>query len=153
MTETTPDQLDPSLRRLIEAAREAADHAYSPYSGLSVGAALLGADGSVVSGANVENAAYPLGICAERTAIAAAVSQGLKDFRAIAVTARGSALATDGLLSPCGACRQTLIEFAQLAGHDIQVLLASPDGQRVLLTSARELLPLAMGRDQVRPGA
>ncbi len=120
MTETTPDQLDPSLRRLIEAAREAADHAYSPYSGLSVGAALLGADGSVVSGANVENAAYPLGICAERTAIAAAVSQGLKDFRAIAVTARGS---------------------------------ASPDGQRVLLTSARELLPLAMGRDQVRPGA
>lgn len=153
MTETTPDRLDEPLRRLIDAARAAAGQAYSPYSGLSVGAALLCADGEVVGGANVENAAYPLGICAERAAIAAAVGSGRRDFLAIAVTARGPALGADEPLSPCGACRQTLIEFAQLAGHDIQVLLASPDGRRVLLTSARELLPLAMGRDQVRSDA
>ena len=88
---------------LFELAAAAADRAYAPYSSFSVGAALLGRDGCVWEGVNVENASYPLGICAERAAIARAVSEAGRrpgDFEAIAITA-----------SPCGGCRQWLVEF------------------------------------------
>ena len=88
---------------LYERAVAAADRAYAPYSDFSVGAALLGRDGRVWEGVNVENAAYPLGVCAERAAIARAVSEAGRrpgDFEAIAITA-----------SPCGGCRQWLVEF------------------------------------------
>jgi cytidine deaminase len=90
-------------KALYEQAVAAARHAYAPYSSFSVGAALLGRDGRVWEGVNVENAAYPLGICAERAAIARAVSEAGRrpgDFEAIAITA-----------SPCGGCRQWLVEF------------------------------------------
>jgi cytidine deaminase len=88
---------------LLGRADEAAQHAYAPYSGFSVGAALLGRDGRIWEGVNVENASYPLGICAERAAIGRAVSEAGRrpgDFEAIAITA-----------SPCGGCRQWLVEF------------------------------------------
>jgi cytidine deaminase len=88
---------------LLGRADEAAQHAYAPYSGFSVGAALLDRDGRVWEGVNVENASYPLGICAERAAIGRAVSEAGRrpgDFAAIAITA-----------SPCGGCRQWLVEF------------------------------------------
>lgn len=90
-------------RELLARADEAASRAYAPYSGFSVGAALLGRDGTVWEGVNVENASYPLGICAERSVIARAVSEAGRrpgDFEAIAITA-----------SPCGGCRQWLVEF------------------------------------------
>lgn len=151
MTETTIDDLSEHLRRLVTAAQEATSRSYSPYSGLRVGAALLCRDGTVVTGTNMENASYSLAICAERAALAAANSRGLRDFQAIAVTAHGPGLAEYDLLSPCGACRQTLLEFANLADFDIQVVLASPNGKRVLLTTAHELLPLSMGRSHVKP--
>ncbi|MDX6513300.1 MAG: cytidine deaminase [Gaiellaceae bacterium] len=88
---------------LLGRADEAAQHAYAPYSGFSVGAALLGRDGRIWEGVNVENASYPLGICAERAAIGRAVSEAggrPGDFETIAITA-----------SPCGGCRQWLVEF------------------------------------------
>jgi cytidine deaminase len=87
---------------LLERAQAAAADAYAPYSGFHVGAALLLRDGGVVTGVNVENASYPLGMCAERTALARAVAEGAKpgDVEALAVTA-----------SPCGGCRQWLLEF------------------------------------------
>jgi cytidine deaminase len=151
MTETTIDDLSDDLRHLVTAAKEATSLSYSPYSHLQVGAALLCRDGTVVTGTNMENASYSLAICAERVALASANSQGLRDFLAIAVTAHGPSLAEDDLLSPCGACRQTLLEFAQLAGQDIQVVLASPKGKRVLLTTVQKLLPLSMGRNHVKP--
>jgi cytidine deaminase len=90
-------------RELYERARAAAERAYAPYSNFSVGAALLDRDGRVWEGVNVENASYPLGVCAERAAIARAVSDAGRrpgDFEAIAITA-----------SPCGGCRQWLVEF------------------------------------------
>ena len=90
-------------RELYERAQAAAERAYAPYSNFSVGAALLDRDGRVWEGVNVENASYPLGICAERAAIARAVSDAGRrpgDFEAIAITA-----------SPCGGCRQWLVEF------------------------------------------
>ena len=116
---------------LVAAAREAAGRAHAPYSRFAVGAALLMEDGSVVAGCNVENRSYGLTMCAERTAIGAAVSRGLTRPRALAVittTAPPSA--------PCGMCRETLREFAD----DMPILLVNPDGETVETTLA-ELLP------------
>jgi len=104
-------------RGLVEAAQKARTNAYVPYSNYAVGAALLTRSGRLYTGANVENAVYPLTICAERTAVVKAVSEGERDFVALAVsTANGG--------SPCGACRQTLCEF----GRDIVILIADDQG-------------------------
>lgn len=98
---------------LMTAARNAAQYAYAPYSGYRVGAALLCADGQVYTGCNVENASYGAAICAERTAVGKAVSDGNRDFVKIAVTGSGTEPAY-----PCGICRQVLLEF----GLQIRVL-------------------------------
>ena len=97
----------PSSRPLIAAAREAAIRAHAPYSGFRVGAALLAGDGRIFTGCNIENASYGLTLCAERVALAKAISEGATDFRALAI-AGGAA---DHPASPCGACRQALAEF------------------------------------------
>jgi cytidine deaminase len=121
---------DPELIARAAAARE---RAYAPYSNYPVGAALLGKSGQVYTGCNVENAVYSLTICAERTALVKAVSEGEREFEAIAVvTANGG--------SPCGSCRQVLAEF----GPDLRVLIATPDRQIAEQTIA-ELLPRAFG--------
>jgi cytidine deaminase len=95
-------------RRLLALARAAARRAYAPYSKFRVGAALLCADGSVVTGCNVENASFGLTICAERAAIARAIGEGMRTFRAIAVAALGR---KGRHVRPCGACRQVMSEF------------------------------------------
>lgn len=92
---------------LTERAMGAMEHAYAPYSGFRVGAALLAADGSVTEGCNVENAAYPAGICAERAAVAAAVTRGVRSFRALVIATEAETPAP-----PCGMCRQVLMEFS-----------------------------------------
>jgi cytidine deaminase len=94
-------------RSLMDAARGAREHSYSPYSAFAVGAALLCEDGSIVLGCNVENASYPLTICAEEAAVGCAVSQGKRRFTAIAVAGPGNTATP-----PCGGCRQILAEFA-----------------------------------------
>lgn len=117
---------------LVQAALDARHRAYAPYSRFEVGAALLTAGGEIISGVNVENTSYGMTICAERSAIFAAVSQGMRDFTAIAV-------ATPGGHSPCGACRQVLAEFAA----DLPVLLVDADHpeQAPRLMRLSELLP------------
>ena len=94
------------LSRLVEAARRARKHAYSPYSGVKIGAAVLTSEGEVFSGSNVENASYGLSCCAERTAIFKAVSEGKRDIVAIAVVGK-----SEDFTKPCGACRQVMVEF------------------------------------------
>lgn len=93
--------------KLRERALAAMQRAYAPYSNFRVGAALLGSDGSITEGCNIENASFPAGICAERSAVSAAVSRGVRDFSAI-VIATEAAEPTP----PCGVCRQVLVEFA-----------------------------------------
>ena len=120
-------------KELVDLAVQARERAYAPYSQYAVGAAMLGKSGRVYTGCNVEDAVYSLTVCAERTALFKAVSEGEREFVAIAVvTANGG--------SPCGSCRQVLAEF----GLDVRVLIATPDGV-VTETRVADLLPRAFG--------
>ena len=119
--------------KLLEMAVEMRRYSYVPYSHYAVGAALLGKDGRVFTGCNVENAAYGNTLCAERTALCKAVSEGAREFEAIAIASSGSAP------FPCGACRQSLYEFAP----ELRVLVTWDDNVRK--TTLRELLPEGFG--------
>ncbi|KAG7099880.1 hypothetical protein E1B28_001682 [Marasmius oreades] len=145
---------DQDREAIIKAAFEAKEFSYSPYSKFRVGAAFLTADGSIVKGANIENASYGGTICAERTAIVKAVSEGIKSFAALAVV-------TDvpSTISPCGMCRQVIREFC---GLDMPILLVPsnyPNNEKegkegyskggVRLTSVDELLPDSFGPEQL----
>lgn len=138
------DELDDSRRALVEAAWAATGRSYAPYSRFRVGAAIRLDNGETVSGSNQENAAYPSGICAERTAAYYAhATYPEARFEAVAIAAVG----TDGErvaepVSPCGACRQALLEYETLAGHDVEVLLAGREAVYVL-RSVKATLPLA----------
>jgi len=123
---------------LIAKAMEARKQAYAPYSDFAVGAALLGKSGRVYTGCNVENASYGLSTCAERVAVFKAVSEGERDFVAIAVV-------TEKGVTPCGACRQVLMEF----GGDIQVIVADAAGEYRVF-ALRELLPDAFTPKNLR---
>ena len=122
--------------KLIELAKEAMMHAYAPYSGYKVGAALLCADGSVYLGCNIENAAYSPTNCAERTALFKAVYDGHRDFTAIAVCG-GKEGVISGAFPPCGVCRQVLGEFC---GDDFTLYLAGTEGSYETFTLG-QLLP------------
>ncbi|CAG04590.1 unnamed protein product, partial [Tetraodon nigroviridis] len=122
------------VQELVSKCLKARDLAYCPYSHFPVGAALLTADGAIVTGCNVENASFGLTVCAERVAVQRAVVEGHRRFTAIAVTCD----IEDSFVGPCGACRQVLMEF----GSDWTVYLTKPDGS-YRRTSLRELLPLA----------
>ncbi len=137
-------ELTPEEQHLLHEAQQATYRSYAPYSHFSVGAAVELEDGSIVSGSNQENAAYPSGTCAERTTVFYANSRYPNlGVRRIAIAARG----TDGTftprpISPCGACRQVLLETEQRAGRNIEVLLYGTDGT-YCLHSIKELLPLS----------
>ncbi|WNO52953.1 cytidine deaminase [Stakelama saccharophila] len=134
---------------LITAARAAAVHAHAPYSRFAVGAALLLSDGSIVTGANFENASYGLSLCAETVALATANGQGrLRDVVAIGIA--GGAITTDGArgrepIFPCGRCRQILNEAAQLGRRDLIVHSAGMEGDAIATHSLSALLPHAFG--------
>ncbi|MEW5718519.1 MAG: cytidine deaminase [Chloroflexota bacterium] len=121
--------------KLIAAARQARRNAYTPYSHYAVGAAVLAQSGEIYAGCNVENAAYPSAMCAERVAIYKGVSAGARAFVALAVV-------TSNLGSPCGACRQVLSEFA---ADDAVIVLASARGRRRKKFSMKQILPERFG--------
>lgn len=141
---TSFDELDEPDRQLVHLAREATFRSYAPYSHFRVGAAIRLDNGQTVTGANQENVAYPSGTCAERTACYYAhASYPEARFEAIAITARD----TDGNFvptptAPCGACRQALLEYEMLAGHDVRVILAGAD-EIIILPSVKSTLPFA----------
>lgn len=124
------------IEQLFSAAAAARSNAYAPYSGVAVGAALRTVSGAVFRGANAENAAYPVGTCAEAGAIAAMVAAGERRIAELLVLGDGEALVT-----PCGACRQRIREFA---GDEVKVHVAGPDGVRATFTVGA-LLPESFG--------
>jgi cytidine deaminase len=126
---------------LIQSALEARRWAYAPYSNYTVGAALLTASGCIYDGVNIENAAYPTTICAERVAVFKAVSEGERNFQAIAVVTKNGG-------SPCGSCRQVLAEF----GLDTMVLIADEQGDLIQELTLADLLPQAFTPQQLRDG-
>ncbi|MFZ7103461.1 MAG: cytidine deaminase [Peptococcaceae bacterium] len=126
-------------KQLVAEAAAAKKNAYVPYSNFRVGAALLTCDGEIFTGCNVENASYSLTNCGERTAIFKAVSEGKKKFKAIAISTD-----TEEITSPCGPCRQVLIEF----GADIDVIMANVQGE-YKVCKALDLLPLAFNPDKL----
>lgn len=132
--------MDFPVEKLISAAAAARERAYAPYSNFRVGAAVLTKEGRYYTGCNVENASYGLTCCAERVALFKAVSDGERDFEAIAVTA-----GTDDYCAPCGACRQVLAEF----GAEIKVFMANAKGDYRMLTVG-ELLPAAFQREALK---
>jgi cytidine deaminase len=122
---------------LVDAAKRARTKAYSPYSGVKIGAAVLTSDGAIYSGCNIENASYGLSCCAERTAIFKAVSEGARKITAIAVVGR-----SEEFTAPCGACRQVMVEF----NPGMKVLRRGADGFAED-TTAESLLP-----ERFKPG-
>jgi cytidine deaminase len=130
-----------TIAHLTERAQQARKNAYAPYSSYPVGAALLTRTGEIFVGANVENAAYPTTMCAERSAVFSAVAHGERSFEAIVIVSENGG-------APCGACRQVLSEF----GPDLEVVTTDADGKAKLNTSLGELIPNAFGpQDLILP--
>ncbi len=130
-------------KELVEMALEAREMSYSPYSNFKVGAALLTKNGKVYKGCNIENAAYSPGNCAERTAIFKAVSEGEKDFAAIAIVGGPADNGELTICPPCGVCRQVINEFVDCEEFDIILGTNKPEDMKVY--KLKELLPLGFG--------
>ncbi len=145
MTEKNIPILEKDIVKMIQEAKGARELAYAPYSGFKVGAALFTADGQIITGCNIENAAYSPGNCAERTAVFKAVSLGVRDFKAIAIVAGKENV--DEYTSPCGMCRQVLREFVNPS--DFYVIMAKSEDDYKIMT-LDELFPMSFGPDNLR---
>lgn len=138
------DELSEQDRQLIDAAKRAIERSYAPYSHFQVGAAVQLADGTIVTGTNQENAAYPSGLCAERTALFYAGSAHPdKAVVALAISAYTGGKFTEVPIAPCGACRQVMLEMEQRHGCPMRILLYGTNAVYVVNGGASALLPLA----------
>lgn len=131
-----------SDEEFLDLARKAAAKAYAPYSHFNVGCAVASVDGKIVTGANMENACYRLGLCAEQAALSAARHEfGLDRVDRIAVVGGDGEV----VCTPCGGCRQAILEAAQLSGRDIEILCASGNGTRIERYTIGALIPFGFG--------
>ncbi len=137
-------QLPDEDQLLLEKAKEAVGDAYAPYSRFRVGSAIRLRNGKIIKGSNQENASFPLCLCAERVAIAAADSNFPREaVVAVAVTAKSSNQVIDKPIAPCGACRQVICETENKHGHDIRIIMQGESGEIYVLQSGKDLLPLS----------
>ena len=144
------DQLPFDDNMLIMKARDAAKKAYAPYSGFRVGASVLLENGIIITGSNQENAAYPSGICAERTALFYASSQYPNvPVIAIAVSTINISATSSDIAKPCGACRQVMAEYEDLAGKPIRIILDGTD-KVVIINGIDSLLPLRFKKEDLK---
>ena len=142
VTTCSVEKLDPVLRELVEKAKSMTQNAYCPYSHFHVGAAALLADGQVIAGSNQENAAYPSGICAERTAMFyASASNPGKNMAAIAIAAGQNGQMCKNPVSPCGACRQVMAQYQTKSGRPMAILLIGAE-KIWKFEKVQDLLPL-----------
>lgn len=136
------EELEPQDAELMRRAHEAALNAYAPYSGFCVGAAVRMANGAIVTGNNIENAAYPSGLCAERVAMFGAMARypGVA-IEALAITARSEAKQVDEPVAPCGACRQVMVEVEQVSKRPLRVLCQGESGSIMVFDGVETLMP------------
>lgn len=145
-----PAELNEQERKAMQLAQEAANDAYAPYSNFLVGAALVLEDGSMFKGSNQENAAYPSGLCAERTALfAMSAHHPNKKIKMLAVTARRRTDKEFLPAMPCGACRQVMAEYEYKQKEAIPVLLQAPDGKFYRFKSVEDLLPFQFNKEHL----
>ena len=145
------EDLPTSDAQLLDAAFEAVQHAYAPYSGFSVGAALQLEDGEVIKGNNQENAAYPSGLCAERIAFFwAGANYPGKKIKAVAITAFSQKVSTDHPITPCGACRQSMLEYEMNQGENITIIMQGSTGKIYRMEGVKNLLPLYFNEDGLK---
>ena len=141
------EELDETQRRLEDPAKEATSHSYSPYSHFAVGAAVLLADGTIVSGSNQENAAFPSGTCAERTTVFYANSRYPdQPVCTLVIAARNDSGFVDTPIPPCGACRQVLLETEQRYRQPMHIILYG-EKKIFLIDGVKSLLPLSFGAE------
>lgn len=133
-------------QQLVREAEQVMSSAYAPYSKFSVGASVLLSNGEIITGSNQENIAYPSGLCAERVALFYAGSNFPKEkVETLCVVAKGDLVDVKTILSPCGGCRQVMVETESRQGKKYRVIMVSQDGTVIIFNSATELLPLAFG--------
>jgi len=147
----TRSQLTNADQQLAQSARKASFNAYAPYSGYAVGAAVRTKSGTIFTGANLENASYGVTMCAEVAAITAANSAGDFEIETIAVSGHKflPPIITSEIVTPCGRCRQMILEASQVSGVDIRVLCCSGDLNEVRVSRISELLPLSFGPENL----
>lgn len=137
------NDLPEQYQALVVAAKKATHDSYAPYSNFFVGAAILLENGTIVSGSNQENASYPIGLCAERTALSAAASMASHEkIKAIAITARSMHNPVLKPAAPCGICRQAIFEAETKHQQNIEIILTGESGEVYIFSSIKELLPL-----------
>lgn len=138
--------LESSDRSLVEKAYSISENAYAPYSNFKVGAAALLSNGEIVMGSNQENIAYPSGLCAERvTLFYTGANFPNESVKTLCIVAKGDLLPFDKLLSPCGACRQVMLETEMRQSEPYRVVLVSQNKRTIIFSSAQDLLPFAFG--------
>lgn len=140
------NELKESDRELVDRAYDVCENAYAPYSKFHVGAAVRLTSGDVVTGSNQENVAYPSGLCAERVALFyVGANFPNENVTTICIVAKGDLLPKEKILSPCGACRQVMLETEMRQKKSYRVVLVSQNGVTLIFNSAEDLLPLAFG--------
>ena len=145
------EELSPPDRGLLEHAKKAVESAYAPYSHYMVGAAIRMGNGKIITGSNQENMAFPSGLCAERVALFAATSAnpGIA-VEAIAITARSRQFPVEKPVTPCGSCRQAIIEYEMLSHEKIRIILTGESGKVLVIEGMEALLPLSFKEDGLK---
>ena len=145
MIETNYESLTKKQKKLLDEAREIMSKSYAPYSHFHVGSAVESFSGEIITGTNVENAAYSPGICAERSALARANALGETKIKTIAIIGKGDDFNTEDVVAPCGVCRQVIYEAAQRSDYDIEIIMSNSLSDKVIISRISDLLPLAFG--------
>ena len=136
---------------LLNEAQDVSQNAYAPYSNFQVGAVAKLANGEIVAGSNQENASYPVGLCAERVLLASISSLYPKvPVESIAISYRSSMVESDHPISPCGICRQSLLEYEQRVSHPIRLILGGMEGKIIVISKASLLLPLSFTNEDLK---
>lgn len=144
-------ELPEKERELIQIAIQAAKNAYAPYSGFSVGAALLLNDGTIVSGSNQENVAYPSGLCAERTAMFwAGANHPGKAIHTLAIFAESEDFVVENPVYPCGSCRQVMSEYERIGNQPMRILMTAATGKVHAVNGLINILPVAFDADNLK---